>query len=281
MVIATIRSYNMPTLMTDPRSGGVKKSSGVNVLPIVAETWKEVRDDTNPSVDWMIATYDDLYMNNVTVVKKGWGGMPVCSNYLVEYEPSFGGVRLTNGKFVTFLYADGISAIQKGRATMHKNGVLNVLEGALCDIDMKPGMTEEEAMLSMNTNVRTNLSESYPNLELTPIVKEKTSLEIENPRKKNTMIITHPFEDESSFIHNMTPSPISDAADVSPEKFVRYDDIRDVRDPAMLPLGVDPLNREMSLSDSEFTEVFGIDKHTFMELPEWKRMRKKQETLLF
>ena len=28
----------MPTLMTDPRSGGVKKSSGVNVLPIVAES---------------------------------------------------------------------------------------------------------------------------------------------------------------------------------------------------------------------------------------------------
>ena len=28
----------MPTLFTDPRSGGVKKSSGVNVLPIVQES---------------------------------------------------------------------------------------------------------------------------------------------------------------------------------------------------------------------------------------------------
>jgi hypothetical protein len=28
----------MPTLFTDPRSGGIKKSSGVNVLPIVRES---------------------------------------------------------------------------------------------------------------------------------------------------------------------------------------------------------------------------------------------------
>ena len=28
----------MPTLFTDPRSGGVKKSSGVNVLPLVKES---------------------------------------------------------------------------------------------------------------------------------------------------------------------------------------------------------------------------------------------------
>jgi hypothetical protein len=28
----------MPTLLTDPRSGGVKKTSGVKVLPIIAES---------------------------------------------------------------------------------------------------------------------------------------------------------------------------------------------------------------------------------------------------
>jgi hypothetical protein len=42
----------MPTLLTDPRSGGVKKSSGVNVLPIIAKSKSTVHqlkqtDDTN------------------------------------------------------------------------------------------------------------------------------------------------------------------------------------------------------------------------------------------
>ena len=37
----------MPTLFTDPRSGGVKKSSGVRLLPQVAECEYHVRDLTH------------------------------------------------------------------------------------------------------------------------------------------------------------------------------------------------------------------------------------------
>ena len=42
------------TMQTDPRSGGLKRSSGVNVLQSVADAWAEVRDDSNLEVDWIL-----------------------------------------------------------------------------------------------------------------------------------------------------------------------------------------------------------------------------------
>lgn len=34
--------------------------------------------------------------------------------------------------------------MKKGRASMHKNGVLNVLEGCDGEVEMKPDMTEND-----------------------------------------------------------------------------------------------------------------------------------------
>ncbi|KAL7535930.1 hypothetical protein ACHAWF_005316 [Thalassiosira exigua] len=135
----------MPTLFTDPRSGGVKKSSGVNVLPIVAETWAQVRDDSNEDVDWLIAGFDGSSKTDVTVLASGSGGVEACSAALLERAACYGGVRLRdNGRFVTFYYVpDGCPVMQRGRASMYKNGVLNVLEGSDREIDMKPGLTED------------------------------------------------------------------------------------------------------------------------------------------
>ncbi len=67
----------------------------------------------------------------------------------------------------------------------------------------------------------------------------------------------------------------------SNENFVPYIDLKGVSDIAKLPSGVDPLNREASLSDKEFFEVFEMDKDSFYKLPSWKRLNKKKAMLLF
>ena len=62
--------------------GGVKKSSGVNVLPIVAETWAQVRDDSNTEVGWLIASFDGNSKTDITILTSGSGGVAVSTRAL-------------------------------------------------------------------------------------------------------------------------------------------------------------------------------------------------------
>lgn len=111
-------SKTMPTLFTDPRSGGVKKSSGVNVLPIVAEVWTQVRDDSNSDVDWLIASFDGSSKTDITVISSGSGGLEACASSLPENVACYGGIKLKSGRFVTFYYApEGCSVMVRGRGT--------------------------------------------------------------------------------------------------------------------------------------------------------------------
>ena len=94
-------------------------SQSTRVLP----AWAEVRDDSNPSVDWLIVGYDGSSKTDITVLFKGDGGIAACSEALPERMAVFGGSRLTNGRFVTFFFADhDTPTMQRGRASMHKNG---------------------------------------------------------------------------------------------------------------------------------------------------------------
>lgn len=98
--------------------GGVKKSSGVNVLPIVAETWAQVRDDSNTDIDWLIASFDGngKSKTDVTIMTSGCGGVEACSNALPDDKCCYGGIRLESGRFVTFYYApDNCPPMQRGR----------------------------------------------------------------------------------------------------------------------------------------------------------------------
>ncbi len=169
------------TLQTDPRSGGIKRSSGVNVMPSIAEgmkisvsasnkrgppipnnsanvkisslrlflslslAWTEIRDNNNPDVDWLIAGYDNGSKTDITVLQKGSGGIVACAAALLESEPVFGGFKLSNGRFRHFYYApDAASVMKKGRASIHKNGVLNVMEGCDGEVNMHPDITEAD-----------------------------------------------------------------------------------------------------------------------------------------
>ena len=131
------------TLQTDPRSGGIKKSSGVQVLPEVAVVWEQVRDNNNHDVDWVMCGYVANSKTDITVLHKGNGGLAACAKMLPEAEPVWGGIRLSTGRFTGFYYVgESCSAMKKGRASMHKNGVLNVLVGRDGEIIIQPGMTE-------------------------------------------------------------------------------------------------------------------------------------------
>jgi hypothetical protein len=136
------------TLQTDPRSGGIKRSSGVNILPAVADAWKEVRDDTNKDVDWIIIGYVDGSKTDMTLLEKGNGGLDVVSTKLRvdSGEPIFGGVKLlSKNRFVQFLYIDdSCPAMKRGRTLMYKNGVYNVLEGCDGQIEITPNMKESD-----------------------------------------------------------------------------------------------------------------------------------------
>ena len=142
------------TMQTDPRSGGVKRSSGVNVQPSVAEAWAEVRDDSNLDVDWVLIGYDGNSKTNLTLIQKGKGGLDALSKILSTVVSSaggavFGGTRLLSnaksGRFVHFVYVDeNCPAMKKGRTFMYKNGVFNVLVGCDGEIEIKPGLTESE-----------------------------------------------------------------------------------------------------------------------------------------
>ena len=106
----------MPTLFTDPRSGGVKKSSGVNVLPIVGETWAQIRDDANAEFDWLIASFDGASKTDITVIASGAGGVAACAAALPDNCACYGGIRTENGRFVTFYYVpEGCPVMQRGR----------------------------------------------------------------------------------------------------------------------------------------------------------------------
>merc|ERR1711982_227727 len=111
----------------------------------VSETWEKVRDDKNTDIDWLIASYKENSKKDITIISSGNGGISSCASSLPSSIPVFGGVRLNNGRFVKFYYAsDDTSVMKKGRASMHKNGVLNVLEGCDREIPMSPTFTEDQ-----------------------------------------------------------------------------------------------------------------------------------------
>ena len=259
--------------------------------------WAEVRDDSNPSVDWLIAGYGGGSKTDITVLSKGNGGIDACSKALPERLAVFGGCRLSTGRFVTFFYADSETpTMQRGRASMHKNGmlidaqvffqsfvsqvvgltqgVLNVLEGSDGEIDMVRGAGESSIMLPSVGSVPAPESTARP-------MPEPQSSPLAMPSSDTPESETKIPSTAADFISN--PSvPASDAlrADGSESRvIVPYEQLKG--DARTLPPGVDPLNREQSLSDDDFQSVFEMDRESFARLPAWKRTSLKKKSGLF
>ena len=93
------------------------------VLYLFPKVWKEVRDDNNKDVDWVLIGYDGDSKSDMTVLDKGNGGVAAISSKLPSDVPVFGGIRLTKGRFVSFCYiGEDVPGIKRGRTLMFKNG---------------------------------------------------------------------------------------------------------------------------------------------------------------
>jgi hypothetical protein len=96
--------------------------SSISSMTIV---WAKVRDDKNKEFDWILIGYEGNSKTDMTVVDSGSGGLEAVSGKLPEGDPIFGGVRLSTGRFVHFLYIDDrCPAMKRGRTLMYKNGEL-------------------------------------------------------------------------------------------------------------------------------------------------------------
>lgn len=242
------------TLQTDPRSGGIKRSSGVNVLPCVGKTWSQVRDDKNDDVNWLIAGYVSNSKTDVAVIAKGRGGMDICSQSLPNNQAVFGGIRVGQ-RFVTFFYADEETpTMQKGRASMHKNGVLNVLEGADGEVEMKRAKSVDYNPLDQH-----NIREIDDKASTQNVAKEKKNA-------SGTRIGSCPLDEMGPTTPKAEGVPLSKIQNV---------------ESSQLPPGVDPARRELALSDKEFEEVFGMNLEAFNGLAAWKRNNLKKKHGLF
>ena len=59
----------------------------------------------------------------MTVADKGNGGLEAVSGKLSDTDPLFGGVKLSTGRFVHFLFVpENCPAMKRGRTLMYKNG---------------------------------------------------------------------------------------------------------------------------------------------------------------
>jgi len=239
-----------------------------------------VRDDSNPSVDWLIASYCPGSKTDITVISKGSGGIKGCSDSLPSNLPIFGGCRLSTGRFVTFFYADeGTPTMQKGRASMHKNGVLNCLIGSDCEIDMSVGQTEENTIFAVKSDSFANKKSAFvpkPNISF---AKKKI---LSNPnivKKSDSMIESSKPKKECTAGNTPNKGPEKQTSAVTGSYF-SYDILRN-KEISNLPSEVNPAKREEFLSDEEFSDVFGIRKDQFRNLPAWKRKKLKKEKGLF
>jgi hypothetical protein len=212
--------------------------------------------------------YDGESKTDMTILEKGNGGIGMASLALPKGKAVFGGCRLqSNGRFVTFFYADeGTPSMQKGRASLHKNGVMNVLEGSDGEIEIRPGQIEAETRLPVSGGgIAPAKKHEHPKPKQ-PIPMLRLHIKSETPP-------TAPSADPLATVAVTSTGVFSGEIAQMP-----YDRLKGL---AMPHPGVDPANRERSLSDSDFLHVFGMDKSSFAKLAAWKRTSLKKSKGLF
>lgn len=278
----------MATMQTGCVTGGVKKSSGVSVQDDVSMNWAKVRDDLCTEIDWILCSFEELggsgnnkqtksHSNNIITILKGSGGVEVCGREMpTDGRIIFGGSKvLSTGRFVHFMYVDldNTPAMLRGRASMFKNGVLNVLEGCDCEIEMRPGIKEGDVISQVEKATGgTGTHVSVPKTKiLAPSAKKATPVFKQEKNKSET----------TKSMGSSTKSNSSSATKVIPSnEQVSILSYALLKSNPNLP-GVDPKRKELSLSNNEFKEVFGMEKDEYLKLAHWKQVQKKKEVGLF
>jgi hypothetical protein len=146
------------------------------------------------------------------------------------------------------------SIMVKGRAAMHKNGVLNILEG--CDGEISEvwkGMTESDI-----GNASSKMVVNIDEITSTP----------------SCSVITN---NEKLPVKGVDESLVSPS--LSSSGFIPYSILKTIQDTSSL--GIESSQKEMALSDDEFHQIMKITKQDFLILPGWKQKKLKQSVGLF
>jgi hypothetical protein len=103
-------------------------SSGVDLSDTALQSvWDDVKDDSSDT-NWCWFTYDNGHKTRIAPHSSGAGGFVELCSRKADDQIMYGGLRVslsdTMTKFVFIYFAgEGVGAMAKGRAGMHKQGV--------------------------------------------------------------------------------------------------------------------------------------------------------------
>lgn len=210
--------------------------------------------------------------------------------------PIFGGIKVPGGgggKFASFVYmGTDVGVMARGRASMHRNGFLNVLEGCgdLTGIDvwmyMKEehlGMDKDECETTSNNNH--SCSDSTSSAAAAAIRNDAATAQEEDQGiiEEQKSPTGESISLSSEQLLSISPATTSSSMDLTPS--IPYEELKHMNisssSTSVATFGIDPAKKEMALSDNEFQQVFSMSKDTFVTLPKWKQMKMKKEVSLF
>ena len=299
-----------------------KKSSGVNVGdPCLREAWEAVRDDRS-STDWLWLSYEDGSKDRIAVHASGDGGLGAMVESMSEENVLFGGLRLDGGRFVTLTrIGENVGGMARGRAGMHRPGVLGTFEGAHAHVDLQdceasaaaiaariggdvaidgtagcgqararapmPPATAQDPAGASTTTTTTAAAAAGAGVvagERMPEPEPEAEAEAEVEIESGPGPGPEPErepEPEPKPEPKLEPMPEPQPGAEAGNATVCAVHAYDALKQPPFPEGVDVARREQHLSDPEFNRLFGMDKAAFAAQPTWKQVSKKKALGLF
>ena len=158
-------------------------------------------------------------------------------------------------------------------------GVLNVLEGSDCEIEIRRGMTEADLKTSFPQSITASRALPGSVAPATNLVSQestRTRVAPSKPQHSNTTTTITATTTTTTMTPNAVETltsqlPTTDCVIIPYDQLVAQVDI----------VGVDPAHKERHLSELEFGTIFGISRKEWQQLPAWKRTALRKKCGLF
>ena len=129
-----------------------KRDSGIRIDdPIIIEAWQRVRSEEDPT-NFLLLRY--VSQRDITLLSAGHGGFDELLSKLQDDEVIFGAFRARlNGmtKYFTIMFTgNNVGGMKKGKASLHKAGVLNFFDGSHGEITINNGTEGASRELVIN-----------------------------------------------------------------------------------------------------------------------------------
>ena len=273
-----------------------KTGSGVDVSdPALRAAWADVRDDGSDS-DWCWFGYAEGSKAQIELVAAGGGGVGALVAASSDSCARFGGLRVRGAggergtRFLTVTHAGSqVGGMAKGRAGMHRQGVLNLLEGCSGDIEVAGApLTAAEvcAQAAAVLGYAPECAEGGSSSLESPLPAQGIFAGAANPAAASecatagsTAAAAAPAA-AGGTATAAAPAPAGGGGNptlVQAAAHFAYSELRS----APYPEGVDANARETYLTDAEFVTVFGMGKEQFGALPKWKQTAQKKKMMLW